>query len=396
MEFPHRERSLVTSEPRAASIVSITKGLLFTIDKKTFAKNLGGKSDIILKKHDAYLLSELWFIKRLNLSHDQLTALAEHITERNFKKHDIIMSKGSEMNACIYIVRKNGEVRVKSGNNNVKLVGVGECFGKTLTMDAMKSRDMVGIAPYTVTVCKDTVCGVLEIKNCKHLLGFVDDDEQGIVNPQAHGQEGMAKYQDQAYDYRPVEDGTELLGSKIKLQDLKKIEILGEGCFGQVWLVTDKANKESPPYALKIQAKYDLVENGRAEAAIREKNVMAKMRHPFIAKLFNTYQDDYFIYVLLEMIPGGELFSIMHEIGLERLPEDQAKFYALGICDALAYMHHGKYVFRDLKPENVLIDAKGYPVIIDFGFAKYVPDKTYTLCGKYTDSNLLHQNKYVV
>jgi protein kinase A len=86
--------------------------------------------------------------------------------------------------------------------------------------------------------------------------------------------------------------------------------------------------------------------------------------------------------LLLELVQGGELFSVMHP-GAEFccLPEAQVKFYAMAIADALAYMHRGKYVFRDLKPENVMIDRFGYPVVIDFGFAKYVPEKTYTLCG---------------
>ena len=79
----------------------------------------------------------------------------------------------------------------------------------------------------------------------------------------------------------------------------------------------------------------------------------------------------------------GELFSIIHDLNREEsgMPEKQAKFYALGVADALAYLHRAKYVFRDLRPENIMIDAQGYPKLIDFGFAKYVPDKTYTLCG---------------
>jgi protein kinase A len=109
---------------------------------------------------------------------------------------------------------------------------------------------------------------------------------------------------------------------------------------------------------------------------------MMKMHHPFIIKLFQTYQDENLVYMLLELVQGGELFSVMHP-GSEFcwLPEAQVKFYAIAIADALAYMHRGKYVFRDLKPENVMIDRFGYPVVIDFGFAKYVPEKTYTLCG---------------
>jgi serine/threonine protein kinase len=86
------------------------------------------------------------------------------------------------------------------------------------------------------------------------------------------------------------------------------------------------------------------------------------------------------VYMLEALVQGGELFSIMHsDTEVQGLPEAQVKFYAIGIADALAYMHRRKYVFRDLKPENVMIDRRGYPIIIDFGFAKYVPEITYTL-----------------
>jgi protein kinase A len=150
-----------------------------------------------------------------------------------------------------------------------------------------------------------------------------------------------------------------------------------------VWLVSECLPDNSRrPYALKIQAKHDLAEEGQITSVVAEKNTMMKMHHPFIIKLFQTYQDENFVYMLIELVQGGELFSVMHP-GAECccLPEAQVKFYAMAIADALAYMHRGKYVFRDLKPENVMIDRFGYPVVIDFGFAKYVPEKTYTLCG---------------
>jgi len=83
----------------------------------------------------------------------------------------------------------------------------------------------------------------------------------------------------------------------------------------------------------------------------------------------------------MECIQGGELYAVIHTSKRDGVPENHAKFYAAGIFEALWYMHRRGFVYRDLKPENVLIGSDGYPVLIDFGFAKYVPDKTYTLCG---------------
>jgi protein kinase A len=83
--------------------------------------------------------------------------------------------------------------------------------------------------------------------------------------------------------------------------------------------------------------------------------------------------------MLLELVQGGELFSVMHP-GADLCFPARRRSSSTWLLQMRFYMHRGKYVFRDLKPENVMIDRFGYPVI-DFGFAKYVPEKTYTLCG---------------
>uniref|UniRef100_A0A7S2VFD7 cGMP-dependent protein kinase n=1 Tax=Entomoneis paludosa TaxID=265537 RepID=A0A7S2VFD7_9STRA len=174
-----------------------------------------------------------------------------------------------------------------------------------------------------------------------------------------------------------------------KFENLDKKVMLGEGQFGQVWLVTDKTETEKRAYALKIQSKYDLVSQGQAEVCIREKNIMSQMHHPHIIKLFWSHQDPDFVYLLLEMVNGGELFNRIHPIDEDfenapqniGIPEDHARFYAFIVADMLKYMHEKKYVYRDLKPENVLISHNGFPVLIDFGFTKKLTEKTFTLCG---------------
>ena len=90
---------------------------------------------------------------------------------------------------------------------------------------------------------------------------------------------------------------------------------------------------------------------------------------------------------MLQMVNGGELFDRIYPCDSDGnlvrcgLAEADAKFYCLVIADVLRYIHEKHYVFRDLKPDNVLMNSNGYPVLIDFGFAKKVIDKTYTLCG---------------
>jgi protein kinase A len=134
-------------------------------------------------------------------------------------------------------------------------------------------------------------------------------------------------------------------------------------------------------FALKIQCKKELIKHGQAAGVIREKNLMASIDHPFVIKLVNAFQDSHNLYMMMKLAQGGELFSIIHTESSDGVPEKAAKFYAANIYDGLMHMHSKNILFRDLKPENVLLDNDGYCILIDLGFAKVVTDKTYTLCG---------------
>ena len=197
--------------------------------------------------------------------------------------------------------------------------------------------------------------------------------------------------------------------SSIRFEDLEKLSMLGEGQFGEVWLVA--ANMATPKedgieakaapviqkkFALKSQYREDDIRGKNAEDAIRlEMELMRQLQgNAFIAELVNTYEDDECIYALMGLLPGGELWDLIHREdpdtgdwinGLGDTGEEAAKFYSLAVADALAFMHSKKIVFRDLKPENVMLDQYGYPVIVDFGFSKQLDAKNdytcFTFCG---------------
>jgi protein kinase A len=80
--------------------------------------------------------------------------------------------------------------------------------------------------------------------------------------------------------------------------------------------------------------------------------------------LVNTYQDENFVYLLLQLVQGGELYSYIHTPTRDRLDETSARFYAACIAEGLGYMHQQGYCYRDLKPENVLVDATGYWYVV--------------------------------
>jgi len=114
-----------------------------------------------------------------------------------------------------------------------------------------------------------------------------------------------------------------------------------------------------------------------------EKHVMAVLNHPFLIRLFNTYKDRTKLYFLLEPSLGGELFTVLRN--KVHFDQPTARFYAAGIVCAFEYMHSKGIIYRDLKPENLLLTGNGYIKITDFGFAKKIGNssmaRTWTLCG---------------
>merc|ERR1719397_828631 len=161
------------------------------------------------------------------------------------------------------------------------------------------------------------------------------------------------------------------------LKEFKTIGILGKGAFGLVSLVVDPYTKKS--YALKAIKKQQIVELGQQSHIINEKNVMQKMHSKFLVNLRGTYKDNLRVYFLLDVCLGGELFTILRR--RRYFNEGTSKFYAGCVVEAFDYMHSKNIIYRDLKPENLVLDSTGYLKVTDFGFAKVVKDKTFTLCG---------------
>jgi serine/threonine protein kinase len=125
--------------------------------------------------------------------------------------------------------------------------------------------------------------------------------------------------------------------------------------------------------------KADIVRMKQTEHILSEKEVLSQIHHPFIVNLLKTFQDTKRLYMILEYVVGGEVFSHLRKAG--KFPSDVAKFYAAEIILALEYLHSLDIAYRDLKPENLLLDSQGHVKITDFGFAKKVTERTFTLCG---------------
>ncbi|KAG0663669.1 camp-dependent protein kinase catalytic subunit [Maudiozyma exigua] len=164
---------------------------------------------------------------------------------------------------------------------------------------------------------------------------------------------------------------------KYNLTDFQILRTLGTGSFGRVHLI--RSNHNGRFYALKVLKKQTIVKLKQVEHTNDERRMLSVVSHPFIIRMWGTFQDSKQIFMVMDYIEGGEIFTLLRKS--KRFPNPVAKFYAAEICLALEYLHSLNIIYRDLKPENILLDKNGHVKLTDFGFAKFVPDVTYTLCG---------------
>ncbi|CAF1551790.1 unnamed protein product [Adineta ricciae] len=163
-------------------------------------------------------------------------------------------------------------------------------------------------------------------------------------------------------------------------QALDRLEILqtvGTGSYGRVLVVRDR--ESSAYFALKVFSITHVIQSLQTEHVKSEKDILSVISHPFIVQLYWTHHSDQFLYMLLDYVPGGELFAYMRQKVTFDLKS--ALFYICEIILAFEYLHSLQIIYRDLKPENILLDAEGHVKLVDFGFAKKIQNKTFTTCG---------------
>mmetsp|Transcript_67573 Transcript_67573/g.98813 ORF Transcript_67573/g.98813 Transcript_67573/m.98813 type:complete len:363 (-) Transcript_67573:80-1168(-) len=153
---------------------------------------------------------------------------------------------------------------------------------------------------------------------------------------------------------------------------------LGTGSYGRVRIAQFKKNGYF--YAVKILSKDEMIRLRQVEHVKEEKNIMEKASaHPSLIALAGSFQDSHHLHLVLELAHGGELFRYLRRV--ERFSVETARFYAAQVILGLAHLHSYRIVYRDLKPENLMLDRSGNCKITDFGFAKVVQDRTWTMLG---------------
>jgi len=156
------------------------------------------------------------------------------------------------------------------------------------------------------------------------------------------------------------------LMSPPSLESFKIIKVIGKGSFGKVFLVKEIQTNEL--YALKVLRKDNIIKRNQVEHTRTERSVLGYVKHPFIVGLNMAFQSNDKLYFVLDYCAGGELFFHLGKLG--KFPEPRACFYTAEIILAISYIHNLDIIYRDLKPENVLLDARGHVRLTDFGLSK--------------------------
>lgn len=353
------ELALMYNSPRAATVKASEASEVWAIDRRTYREIVSSSNASRLMEYEHFLTD----VENLQvLLASERSKIADALEEASFEANYKIIKEGTS-GTTFYIVKKGkvkAEIKQPDGTmKQVALYGPGEYFGERalLTQEPRAA---------TLTTLEPCECLYLEKSSFDRVLGPLTE----IFKERIDG-------------YKKVEEKNDKLVMKelrkdIKLKDLKTIGLLGKGSFGVVTLV--KAKNTGETFALKQVYKSQVQELGQQSHVMNEKGVMASISHPSLIRLHATFNEKESLYFLLEPSLGGELFSVLRNRNF--FSEATAQFYAAGVILAFEYMHSKGIVYRDLKPENLLLDKQGYIKITDFGFAKHIgATRTWTLCG---------------
>lgn len=350
------------NSPRAATVTAAEDSVVWVVDRFTFRRCVNS----ITKNA---LAQQIEFLDKVPilapLSSGERSKIAEALEEVKFKAGAVVCSQGDKGDG-MFIVR-DGQLSVtkKDAESGDEIV-VNTCT----TGDYFGERALIKNEPRAATVTCVTDCVLLRLDRNAFslLLGPLEDIMNGKV----------ASYDNKAESSADTALAAKEELDKIPFENLEVLGTLGKGSFGHVQLVKDKTTGTT--YALKAVSKAQIVQTGQQGHIMSEKRAMSALKHPFLVRLFATYKDHDRLYFLLEPSLGGELFSVLREKTL--FDEDTSRFYAGHVVLAFEYMHSLNFVYRDLKPENLLLDSEGYIKVTDFGFAKDISSgRTWTLCG---------------
>jgi len=332
----------LTAGPKGARV-----GILSQEGLATALKELGLSAVVSAEEASDYtrkmVLAKKVHIFR-HLSQEQTNKLVKSFVLQRYRKGAHVI-KQAEVGSSFFVIA-NGEVSVMIDAKLVRTLGKNAYFGE---------RALLFDEPRTATV---------EVLSNEAELWSIEKSTFSQIVKGNMQQELMHRIR--------------LQDTSVTLKDLRHIKVIGAGAAGVVRLVRHK--KTQMRYALKRVMK----QNGKIPDEVkRECDLLKETDHPFIMTLVNTFETTKSVYILTELITGGELHGAIRQIPTV-LSRAHAQFYTGSLVIILEELYDKNIVYRDLKPENVMLDQQGYLKLIDFGIAKKLEEgrsRTFTMIG---------------
>ncbi|XP_060688143.1 cGMP-dependent protein kinase 2 isoform X2 [Hemiscyllium ocellatum] len=385
------ELAILYNCTRTASVKALSRVKTWVLDQDVFRNIMRGTAQA---RHDQYrnFLRSVSLLK--NLPEDKLAKIVDCLEVEYYDKGDYIIREGEE--GSTFFILANGKVKVTQSTEYhiepqlIKVLQRGDYFGeKALISDDVRSANIIADENYVECLVIDretfnqTVGTFDELQN--YLQGYVAeltrDDEKRHAS-QSHSCWQISTHVQGAeisLEMIRLKEKVATFSSTSPFRNLEIITTLGVGGFGRVELV--KMKNEDVTFAVKCIKKKYIVDTRQQEHIHSEKKILEEACSPFIVRLFRSFKDNKYVYMLLEACLGGEIWSILRDRGC--FDEFTAKFCTSCVTEAFDYLHRIGVIYRDLKPENLMLDSEGYIKLVDFGFAKKIGkgQKTWTFCG---------------
>jgi len=375
-----------------ANCVAVNKVDCLTLGRQQFTELLGPLQDLLTRNMQYRILQSVPLLSHLTAP--QLDRCVDAMRVEIFQDGEFIVRQGED--GSKFFIINSGEVVVqattkKGERKEFGRMGKQEYFGEqSLLKKEPRSADVIAIG--------EVACFVLERNDFEGLLAslvpLMEGEHKRRKSLRYKYYASMKGTEGQRDSYPNPSRSVERQIPNIELADLTVIRVLGTGTFGIVKLVVLK--KSNQPLALKCLQKTKIAALRQQKNIVNEKSILWRCQHPLILELIKTFQDKDQLYMLTELIQGGELWSYIYD-RVNLIPHTSvggfslstARFYAGCVVLCIEYVHGLGVAYRDLKPENLLLDSRGYLKMIDFGFAKYIPfkkgdsvqHKSFTLCG---------------
>jgi len=365
------ELALLYLVPRAATVRALTSAVVWVIDRLNFKKIMMKVSEEKIREYVSYLDRVEILAPLLS---EERRAVAEALIEVHFTKGEVVLQEGEPGNT--FYILFDGEVSVSKGGVEQTRLSASRAsaeacfFGERALLNNERRAATVAV---TSEVAKALA---LDRDSFDLLLGPLEDI---IKQTQATSGGHRASMVGLNTGPRMLRHASERSRERrVKKSDIARLGLLGCGGFGAVELVEHRDTKET--YAMKALSKGFIVKMGMQDSVMNEKDILMMTCSPFIIRLFETYGGTQTLYFLLEPALGGELYSTYNRKGFYG-SEVHGKYYVAGVIEGFAHMHERRIIYRDLKPENLLINSDGQLKIADMGLAKFVIGMTYTTCG---------------